>query len=202
MAGVGLTPGHGGVGELAGAAELAISRGRRHQNLMVQGMRCSPLCRSPKRPEREDDQRFRWSGADVVGLAGLEPADLILIRYRGLSAVRTGVFPGRWRASGAKGCVLTARPDPAHRRDAVAAGNGMPTNPSPAGRWGCRVGAAAPSSGDDRGQAACPSRARRLVRVAARTASPPAKRQRSDQHRQRSNEPAGLSAWLGGHGCR
>jgi hypothetical protein len=33
--------------------------------------------------------------------------DLILIRYRGLSAVRTAVSPGRWRASGAKGCVLS-----------------------------------------------------------------------------------------------
>jgi hypothetical protein len=33
--------------------------------------------------------------------------DLILIRYRGLSAVPTGVSPGRVRASGAKGCVLS-----------------------------------------------------------------------------------------------
>jgi hypothetical protein len=36
--------------------------------------------------------------------AGHEP----LIRDRGLSAVRTSVSPGRARASGAKGCVLTA----------------------------------------------------------------------------------------------
>jgi hypothetical protein len=35
------------------------------------------------------------------------PKNLILIRYRGLSAVRTALFPGRRRASGAKGCVLT-----------------------------------------------------------------------------------------------
>src|SRR5215216_1881264 len=30
-----------------------------------------------------------------------------LISYRGLSAMRTAVFPGRWRASRAKGCVLS-----------------------------------------------------------------------------------------------
>jgi hypothetical protein len=42
-----------------------------------------------------------------------------LIRYRGLSAVRTGLFPGHRRASGAKGCVLTSSPDSTcsrHRR--------------------------------------------------------------------------------------
>jgi hypothetical protein len=53
-------------------------------------------------------QRFRWSEALRVGLAGLEPSGLI--RYRGLSAVRTGDFPGRCRASGAKGCVLHSGP--------------------------------------------------------------------------------------------
>jgi hypothetical protein len=40
--------------------------------------------------------------------AGHEP----LIRYRGLSAVRTRVPPGYRGASGAKGCVLTARARP------------------------------------------------------------------------------------------
>src|SRR5215218_1491265 len=45
------------------------------------------------------------------GLPGLEPGTSSLIRYRGLSAVRTGVFPGHVRVSGAKGCVPTARPD-------------------------------------------------------------------------------------------
>ena len=40
-----------------------------------------------------------------------------LIRYRGLSAVRSGVFPGHRRASGAKGCVLTTHPD--QRTDAT-----------------------------------------------------------------------------------
>jgi hypothetical protein len=40
-----------------------------------------------------------------------------LIRYRGLSAVRTGVSPDHWRASGAKGCVLS---------DLVPSGAGEP----------------------------------------------------------------------------
>ena len=42
----------------------------------------------------------------VVGLPGLEPGTSSL-SDRGLSAVRTALFPGRWRASGAKGCVLS-----------------------------------------------------------------------------------------------
>ena len=55
----------------------------------------------------------------------------ILIRYRGLSAVRTAVFPGRWRASGAKGCVLS---------DLVPSGAGRPgclqaLARTPASRW-------------------------------------------------------------------
>jgi hypothetical protein len=37
-----------------------------------------------------------------------------LISYRGLSAVRTGVSPGRWRPSGAKGCVLRTHPGEPH----------------------------------------------------------------------------------------
>ena len=36
--------------------------------------------------------------------------------------MRTAVFPGRWGASGAEGCVLTVLPGSAHGRDAVAAG--------------------------------------------------------------------------------
>jgi hypothetical protein len=41
--------------------------------------------------------------------------------------VRTGVSPGHWQPSGAKGCVLTTSSGPAHGRDAVACGRGMPT---------------------------------------------------------------------------
>jgi hypothetical protein len=43
----------------------------------------------------------------------------ILIRYRGLSAVRTAVSAGRCRASGAKGCVLTAPPLQVRGHDAI-----------------------------------------------------------------------------------
>ena len=51
---------------------------------------------------------WRVSGSLVV--AGPRPdvqRERILTRYRGLSAVRTSVFPGHHRASGAKGCVLS-----------------------------------------------------------------------------------------------
>jgi hypothetical protein len=41
--------------------------------------------------------------------------------------VRTGVSPGHWQPSGAKGCVLTTSSGPAHGRDAVGCGRGMPT---------------------------------------------------------------------------
>jgi hypothetical protein len=69
----------------------------------------------------------------------------ILIRYRGLSAVRTGVSPGRRRASGTKGCVLTARPE--QRTDAMPRPPAShATNPSPARVMGLPVGTAAPSS--------------------------------------------------------
>jgi hypothetical protein len=56
---------------------------------------------------------FGVGASDVgVGVAELVAevlfkSERILIRYRGLSAVRTGVCPGRWRPSEAKGCVLT-----------------------------------------------------------------------------------------------
>src|SRR5215218_3676730 len=45
------------------------------------------------------------------------PGHAGLIRDRGLSAVRTGVSPGRARASGAKGCILS---------DLVPSGTGKP----------------------------------------------------------------------------
>jgi hypothetical protein len=43
----------------------------------------------------------------------------ILIRYRGLSTVRTAVSPGRLRASGVKGCVFTAPPLQVLGHDAI-----------------------------------------------------------------------------------
>jgi hypothetical protein len=57
----------------------------------------------------------------------------------------------------------------------LTAGKGMPATAAGKVR-GCRVGAAAPSSGMtmDGGQAACPTRALRPARLAASTVNPPA----------------------------
>jgi hypothetical protein len=53
------------------------------------------------------DWRFCWSRADLWAWLDLNQRPHPYQGYRGLSAVRTGVFPGHRRASGAKGCVLS-----------------------------------------------------------------------------------------------
>jgi hypothetical protein len=66
------------------------------------------LIRNSPRPTGSagEDQRFRWSGTDLWARLDLNQRPH---PYQGsrASAVRTAVSPGRGRASGAKGCVLS-----------------------------------------------------------------------------------------------
>src|SRR5215218_6997506 len=100
-----------------------------------------------------------------------------------VTAVRTAVFPGHLRPSGPKVCVQTghwyaflpprARTDPKTR----CPGGSKLFEPWAAGKvMGLPGGRGSPIERRDRddGQAACPIRALRPARLAAKTANPPA----------------------------
>jgi hypothetical protein len=102
-----------------------------------------------------------------------------------VTAARSGVFPGHWRPSGAKGCVLNNLVRTGARTRCRGLRARYAHNPSPARR-----------SDRDGGQAACPTRALRPARLAASTASPPSEA-RSHPGCPLDLAGAGAGSWAG-----
>jgi hypothetical protein len=138
----------------------------------------------------------RRSTPGMVGLAGLEPAASSLSGIEG-SALCGAAFPQVAGECQGRRDAFKQPARSAHRRDAVAAGK-VCHQPVADKVMGLPGGRGSPIGWRNRGQAACSSRALRLVRLAASTASPPTSaRAATSTAREVMSQPACLLGSVG-----